>query len=67
MTYDELADALFEYRMDHKPKRLSQQQLADMIGIDRTYLNAIENCRLKPGKKTIYLIKSFLKENGKNL
>ena len=67
MTYDELADALFEYRMDHKPKRLSQQQLADMIGIDRTYLNSIENRRIKPGKKTLYVIRKFLNENGKNL
>lgn len=67
MTYDALADALFDYRMEHKPKRLSQQQLADMIGIDRTYLNAIENCRIKPGKKTLYVIRKFLNENGKNL
>lgn len=67
MTYDEMADALFAFRMEYKPKRLSQQQLADMIGIDRTYLNSIENHRRKPGKKTAYVIRKFLNENGKIL
>ena len=60
MKLKELSERMFIYRMDHE---LTQQQLADLIGIDRTYVNMIENGRRMPGKATLYRMIKFFSEN----
>ncbi len=43
-------------------KGFTQQKLADAVGIERTALSNIENCKYSPSAKTMMAISDALKE-----
>jgi len=45
-------------------KRMSQQQLADLIGIHRSTLSTLENNSEKCKKITVLTVEIFLEERG---
>ena len=55
-----LGDKIFEFRMETD---MSQETLAEILGIDRSYLCTIENDKRKPGKKTLYKLMKILKKS----
>ena len=52
-----LQNKIAEYR---KNKEITQQELADAVGITRPYLSDIENCKYEPGGSLIFKIAYFL-------
>ncbi|RPJ25968.1 MAG: XRE family transcriptional regulator [Nitrosopumilales archaeon] len=57
----ELKDRILRFRAK---KKMSQQQLADLIGIHRTTLSALENNSEKCKQTTILTVEIFLEERG---
>lgn len=50
-----------------KQKGISQEKLAEMVGIHRTYLSLVEKGNRNPSLKTIYRIAKALKVNSRQL
>jgi DNA-binding XRE family transcriptional regulator len=58
------AEIINALRKQHK---LTQQHMADMLGISRITLNSLENGRSLPGPKTALKIEQHLSYNARSL
>lgn len=50
------------FRESRKAYGLSQRALAEILGVDFTYISKIENGQLKPGMPTVRKFGQFLRE-----
>ena len=57
----ELNDRILRFRAK---KKMSQQQLSDLIGMHRTTLSALEHGSRKCKKTTVLTVEIFLEERG---
>ena len=57
---NKLGEQLYNFR---KKRELSQQQMAYLLGIHRTYYTEIENGRKIPGVETVKAIKNLFEKN----
>lgn len=48
-------------------KKLTQQELAESLGISSIYVRKIEKGTVKPGRETLIIYESFFKRNMKEL
>jgi transcriptional regulator with XRE-family HTH domain len=55
-----IGQQIYEYRKKHE---LSQKALAELIGIDRSYLVQIENGKRIPGREAAFKIARMIRED----
>ena len=56
---NKIGQALYDYR---KQRDVSQQVIADELGIDRSYYTQLENGKRIPGKETLRRIVDMMKK-----